>query len=274
MSGDRPTDDRLQLIRTEIKGRTDRIVAALSEFDEAGLAVPSELPGWSRLTIACHLRYGAQALSAMTEATLAGRTASYYPRGRAQQRPSTLLPNAGERPEDVCHSLAQSSERLGQLWSSLDGAAGNREIREPADNPDLGSVSLGHLALLRLTEVQVHGSDLGLQLEDWSPFFVGEALRMRLEWLSTRRVNHREVDTDLDGSWLLVALDGPTYRISVSKEGVDSAPTTSASPARAVIEASSRDLLALLLGRPSVRPLRITGDTAFGEAFSKAFPGP
>jgi hypothetical protein len=264
----------MQPITAEIESRTARIVAALSALDGAGLASPSELPGWSRLTIACHLRYGAQALSAMTEATLAGHTASYYPRGRERQRPSTLHPDTGERPADVPHSLAQHSERLHQLWSSIDENAAHQRTAEPADNPDLGSVSLDHLALLRLTEVEVHGSDLGLQLGDWSPFFVTEALPMRLERLKSRTTNLRIVDADLEGSWLLVPSDGPTYRVSVSKDGVDSAPTTSTTSARAVIEASSRDLLALLLGRPSVLPLRITGDTAFGEAFSNAFPGP
>src|SRR6185437_12446691 len=158
--------------------------------------------------------------------------------------------------------------------ATLDDTAADHRITEPADNPDLGPVSLRHLALLRLTEVEVHGSDLGLQLGDWSPFFVALALPMRLEWLNARRVNHRDVDTSLAGSWLLVASDGPTYRISVSPAGVESVPSTPGSPARAVLAASSRDLLALLLGRPAVRPVAIRGDTAFGAVFSRAFPGP
>ena len=44
--------------------------------------------------------------------------------------------------------------------------------------------------------------------------------------------------------------------------------------ARATIEASSRDLLALLLGRPFLSQPRLAGDVAFGEAFTAAFPGP
>jgi hypothetical protein len=45
-------------------------------------------------------------------------------------------------------------------------------------------------------------------------------------------------------------------------------------PASAVIEASSQDLLALLLGRPFHTPPDVTGDVAFGSSFSLAFPGP
>jgi uncharacterized protein (TIGR03083 family) len=268
-----PTDTSLPRVRAEIDHRTARIVEALSELDEMDLTRPSLLRGWSCLTIACHLRYGAEALRAMTEATLSGRPASFYPEGRAQQRARTLLPSDDERPSDVVQSLARHSERLSQLWSSLKEDMWNRQMLEPADNPDLGSITLGRLALLRLTEVQVHGSDLGLNLDDWSPFFIEVALSMRLEWLNVRRTN-QPVDDILEGSWLLVASDGPSYRISVSQGAVESTPASRTTPARAIVEATSRDLLALLLGRPFLEPPRISGDVAFGQAFSKTFPGP
>jgi hypothetical protein len=97
---------------------------------------------------------------------------------------------------------------------------------------------------------------------------------MRLEWLNTRRANHRGFDADLEGSWLLVADDGPTYRVTVEGTKVESRPATPQFRARAVIKTSSRDLLALLLGRsPNSSPL-IAGDIGFGKSFSLAFPGP
>jgi uncharacterized protein (TIGR03083 family) len=268
-----PTDTSFPRVRAEIDHRTARIVEALSKLDEMDLTSPSLLRGWSRLTIACHLRYGAEALRAMTEATLSGRPASFYPEGRAQQRARTLLPNADEHPSDVAQSLARHSERLSQLWSSVNEDMWSRQVLEPADNPDLGPITLGRLALLRLTEVQVHGSDLGLNLDDWSPFFIDVVLPMRLDWLSVRRTN-QHVDDILEGAWLLAATDGPTYRISVSHGAVESTPATRTTPARAIVEATSRDLLALLLGRPFLKPPRISGDASFGQAFSKAFPGP
>jgi hypothetical protein len=70
--------------------RTDEIVAALETLDERDLLTPSELPEWSRLTIACHLRYGANALARVTDAVLAGRPASYYPGGRDRHPRSRL----------------------------------------------------------------------------------------------------------------------------------------------------------------------------------------
>jgi hypothetical protein len=268
-------DDQSHRVLARIDERTAEIVTALLDLDAVSLTAPSELPDWSRLTIACHLRYGAEALVTMTDATLQGRTASFYPDGRAQQRSGTLSPKAGEGALDVVHSLAERSARLSQAWSKVRDQSWHLEITEPTDNTDLGHIPLSRLAVLRLTEVEVHGSDLGLQLGDeWSTTFIDAALPLRLEGLSTRTPNPRALDALGEGAWLLVASNGPTYRVGVSEGVVAATPATSDSPARVVLEATSRDLLALLLGRPLHRTLRITGDRAFGEAFSAALPGP
>ena len=166
------TDDPLHGVLARIVGRTAQIVTALLDLADRDLAAPSELPGWSRLTIACHLRYGAGALSNMTDATLHGCPASYYPDGRAQQRPGTLRPDHGEPAHAVVHSLAAHSARLDQMWSAVGPEHWNHAVVEPSDNPDLGLIPLSRLPLLRLTEVEVHGSDLALGLGDWSTTFV------------------------------------------------------------------------------------------------------
>ncbi|MGD0313940.1 MAG: maleylpyruvate isomerase family mycothiol-dependent enzyme [Acidimicrobiales bacterium] len=254
--------------------RTERIVEALDGLDSDSLCAPSELPGWSRLTIACHLRFGAAALLRMTAAGLSGEETAYYPEGRMVQRPCTLVAEPGEHPHTVVRSLARLGGELDRLWRSIDDGAWNVELREPEDNPDLGTVPLSGLALLRLTEVEVHGSDLNVGLDDWSDSFVGAALPTRLGRLGVRRTNHRQFDDTLNGSWLLVAVDGPTYKVSVYGRTVESHPADPSSSATAVIEATSRDLLALLLGRSLQHPLRIGGNLEFGRAFSAAFPGP
>jgi hypothetical protein len=133
---------------------------------------------------------------------------------------------------------------------------------------------LARLALLRLTEVEVHGSDLTLGLDDWSETFVDAALPFRVQWLNTRRANHRAYDGDARGSWLLRSTDGPDYVVAVDGLQVEARVTETPIDARATVVASSRDLLALLLGRPTRRPLRWTGDVEFGNRFSSAFPGP
>src|ERR1035441_6028005 len=186
-----PDRSRDRLV-TATARRTAQILEALSGLDEEALLSPSNLPGWSRLTIACHLRYGAEALRRMTGATLSGRPTAYYPQGRARQRADTLLPNDGEGSRDVVNSLALHSRMLAQAWSAVDAEGWSREINEPEDNPDLGPVTLTQLALLRLTEVEVHGSDLGVDLDDWSAPFVTMTLPMRFDRLNSRTVDHRD----------------------------------------------------------------------------------
>ncbi len=254
--------------------RTTSIVDALDEGGSRALTAPSSLPGWTRLTIACHLRYGAEALLRMTAAGLSGERVAYYPDGRVSQRPRTLEPAPGEEPLEVVESLRRLSVELDHVWENLGDRAWQHEIVEPEANPDLGTVPVSGLPLVRLTEVEVHGTDLGLGLEDWSDLFVRTALPNRLRRLGGRRTNHRDFDRSLQGTWLLVATDGPTFSVSVRGDDVQSLPARPATPATAVIEASSRDLLALLVGRPFTGSPHIRGDVEFGRAFASAFPGP
>ncbi len=254
--------------------RTTQLLTMLRELDAAAFEGSSHLPGWSRLTIVCHLRYGATALLRMTSDTIAGRETSYYPGGRGTQRPTTLAPAPGERPEDVLDEWDRAATRLDDAWSSLGQDAWAVTISEPTDNRDLGEVPLARLALARLTEVDIHGVDLDIGFPDWSEVLVDVALPTRLAWLATRRTNHREFDRSVEGTWLLVA-DGFRWTVSVVDGRVSSAPAHHVvDPPRATISGSRRDLLALLLGRRRRRPLDIGGDAEFGAAFERAFPGP
>lgn len=256
--------------------RTGQLLAMLRQVDAAGFEAPSLLPGWSRLTIVCHLRYGTRALRRMTLDALAGRTTSYYPVGRAHQRPATLVPAPGERPIEVLDDWRSAAADLDGIWSTLDDAQWSTEVVEPPDNPDLGAIALGGLALARLTEVDVHATDLGIDAPDWSATLVEVGLPARLGRLATRRTNHRAFDRSIRGSWLLHATDGPTWLVTVDGGRVEARPATPGveAEADATVEGSSRDLLALLLGRPPRRPLRLGGDLALAESFGRAFPAP
>ena len=107
----------------------------------------------------------------MTDAALSGEPAAYYPEGRDRQRPGTLVPRPGESNLDAAASLAQRSEQLTRSWPREEVQWG-LEVVEPPGQDDLGTVDLGRLLMLRLTEVEVHGLDLGLDLPDWSNLFV------------------------------------------------------------------------------------------------------
>lgn len=245
----------------------------LSEVPASDLSTPSLLPGWSKLTIACHLRFGAEANQSITRATLENREAAYYPDGRAQQRPSTLVPRDSEQPSEVVDSLRLEQSNLDSLWASLDPDNWALVVGEPADNVDLGSVTLGMLALLRLTEVEVHGDDLAIGCNPWSEVFVDSALPMRVRWLATRRSNHAAANKSIQGRWILRPTNGSPFAILASGVNV----TISEGPDLdddAEISGSKRDLLAFLLGRSQLSALSLSGDRQLAESFSEAFPAP
>lgn len=259
-----------------VAARASLLHDALDALDDEALLQPSQLEGWTRLTVVCHLRYGAHALARMTDAALAGQPTSYYPGGRSAVRPTTLVPDVGETARAVVVSLASADAALAARWRALDGEEWERPLHEPADQPDLGPTTLLRLALLRLTELEVHGSDLELAgpLQHWSDTFVRLALPFRLDWLNERRSNHRDADTTLAGSWLLRAVDGPSYLVTVDGDAVTSVPCSSTSAAHAALTGTSRNLLALLLGRLGTEGVELSGDRAFAAAFTRAFPGP
>jgi maleylpyruvate isomerase len=222
-----------------VTSRTALVVEALAEAD---LDAASALPGWSRLTIACHLRFGAEAMRRMTDDALAGRPAAYYPTGRATQRPETLLPRGDE---DVVASLREASAALDRRWAAV--SDWQVTVVEPDDNVDLGPYPLQHMPLFRLTEIEVHGTDLDLGLPPWSDTLVHAALPMRLERLTRRRALR-------PGAWRLVATDGPW-------ETLETVVGDGAEPE--VLAATGRELFALTLGRSSAC-----------ASFSEAYPGP
>lgn len=252
--------------------RTAEIVSALGATDS--LVTSSRLPGWTRLTLACHLRYGALASLTMTNDALSGAETSFYPGGRSEERPSTLEPRRGEGPDQVVASLGEESTRLHDRWAQLSEREWQTAVREPQDNSDLGETTVAAIAVMRLTEVEVHGSDLDIGLDDWSEVFVTNALPFRIGRLAVRRSNHRVVDSSIQGSWKLVATDGPSWKICVHRDEVTSDLVDPDARADAVIEATSRDLLAILLGRPVVSELVTYGDTDLAGSFARAFPGP
>ena len=209
----------------------------------------------------------------MTEDTCAGRPTSYYPEGRTTQRDATLAPADGESPQEVVRDLASASAVLHERWNSLNDGEWSSPVREPKDNPDLGPIELSRLPLLRLTEVEVHGCDLGVGLVDWSDAFVAAALPTRIAWLNTRRSNHRNVDLGITGTWRLVSDERDAWRVTARADASVEA-IEGDGPADATISASCRDLLATLLGRPTVGPVTYRGDVELAKAFSRAFPGP
>ena len=252
--------ERASAIVHACERRSREIVDALRGLSDDEMRAPSALPDWSRLTILCHIRYGTAAHLAMTPAVVHGQPTSYYPGGRVAQRPGTLEPEPGESPTDVLDSFERACDELYALWETLTPSQWEQRLIEPDDNRDLGSPSMYELAILRLTETDVHGIDFELGLSDWSDELSHAGLPFRIG-----RLRLRTVPAGATGAWRLQTHEGESYGVTVSN-GLISLDTRLGA---ATISGSRRDLFALLMGRSFV------GDVAGPvESFREMFPGP
>ncbi len=241
-----------------VSERSEEVCAALEALDLGELDAPTALPGWSRLTIACHLRYGAQACRQMTEAALAGRPSAFYPGGRELQRPYTLRPALGESALHVMESLREECLSLAGLWAGLDEGDWGIVAYEHEETRSLGDPTLRELGLLRLTEVQIHGDDLQVGLGPWPAAF-GRAVL-------PQRVARLRLDTEQlpDGVWLLSASDLGDHLVPPRAQG----------PPDVRFRATANDLVALLTGREPTGPIAVDGDPDMAAAFLGAIVGP
>ncbi len=180
-----------------VNARQDEIASALALLNEDELLYPTLLPGWDRLTLACHLRYGARASLWVTDEALRGERTSFYPEGRIASRPATLHPNEGESARDVVVDLAVRGQLLSDRWNHLSPDGWAVRVREPDDNVDRGEMALLETALFRLTEIEAHGTDFDLDLGPWSQVFIEVGLPYRLSRLPLRAKSPR-VGTTVD----------------------------------------------------------------------------
>lgn len=250
------------------------VVRALGLLDDDGLRAPTLLPGWDRLTVVCHIRYGAEAADRLVRAGLAGEPALFYPGGRTEQRPGTLHPQPGETPRGVVDSFAERCAQLDATLATLTEDDFALEVHEPEGTFDIGTQTIEQLLTLRLTEVEVHAGDLLLGLDKWSDTLVAAGLPLRFERLATRLANQPPIDTSYEGTWLLRTTEGDAWTVTLEPKRAEVRVADYDTRNDATITASRRDLLALLLGRPLETEAVFSGDTELAAAFTKAFPGP
>lgn len=199
-----------------LREATERLLTAVARLDNASVAEPSRLPGWSRGHVLAHLARNADALVNVFE----GRP--MYP--DAATRDSDIERDA-PRPLDVqAADVRATAERFRRVAAVPADWARTVALRNGATDV------AARIPFRRLVEVELHHVDLGIgrELEDLSADFVAR----ETDFLTERFAGHADVPP-----LALTSPDGRTWRTGRA----DGTPATVTGPAA--------DLMGWLAGR-------------------------
>ncbi|MEU7021347.1 maleylpyruvate isomerase family mycothiol-dependent enzyme [Streptomyces sp. NPDC046203] len=137
-----------------VREATDRLVDAVSSWDNAALAEPSRLPGWTRGHLLAHLSRNADALANVL------RGLPMYP--DAATRDADIARDAGRPLDEQLADLRASADRLAAVAAEPADWSRTVELRNGVTD------SASRVPFRRWVEVALHHVDLGCgyELED------------------------------------------------------------------------------------------------------------
>lgn len=210
-----------------VREATDRLLNEAGKWDNAALAEPSRLPGWSRGHVLTHLSRNADAL---------GNVLRGLPMYASSEMRDADIAAGASRPLD--EQLADFRESADRLRAVAD---------EPADWSRTVALrngvtdSASRLPFRRLIEVEIHHVDLdvGYELEDLPADFT----EREIAFLTDRFAGHPDVPATT-----VTAEDGRTWTTGGGADG----PAVS-------VRGTAADLLGWLAGRRDGSALTVTG---------------
>ncbi len=260
-----PPDDLSRRL-DEVRWSTERLLAALRHptRDEAYLAGPSLLPGWTRAHVLGHLARNADALVRALEGARRGDRVPMY--ASEAERAADIESTARLGPAELLDEVARSADRLERTWSRMTPVDWESEAVTR-----IGPQPARRLIGARWREVEIHRVDLddGYGPGDWPASFVAPLLPSLLdpERLGPRLppgLTVEVVNTDSGQRWSVyggpagVLARTPAVRgTSRTGRGARAAPGGSR-PVRVV--GPSWALVGWLLGRVAVVRSELDGD--------------
>ncbi|MFE7479581.1 maleylpyruvate isomerase family mycothiol-dependent enzyme [Streptomyces sp. NPDC057552] len=210
-----------------VREATDRLLSAAGKWDNAALAEPSRLPGWSRGHVLTHLSRNADAL---------GNVLRGLPMYASSETRDADIEAGAPRP---------LTEQLADFRESADGF--RAVAAEPADWSRTVALrngvtdSASRVPFRRLIELEIHHVDLdvGYELEDLSADFT----EREIAFLTDRFTGHPAVPATT-----VTAEDGRTWTTGGGADG----PAVS-------VRGTAADLLGWLAGRRDGSALTVTG---------------
>lgn len=160
----------------------DRLLEVVTDLTDHQARSASALPGWSVGHVLTHIARNGDSVVHLSRAVANGEVADQYPGGVAQ-RTADIEAGAGRPAADLVADVRDVNERIHEVWTSLtDEQWSTGVVRTTA----MGEKPATYLAAMRLREVVVHTSDLGLASstwEQWPPAYVDAELPRLLEML-------------------------------------------------------------------------------------------
>ncbi|WP_351225381.1 maleylpyruvate isomerase family mycothiol-dependent enzyme [Streptomyces sp. NPDC002133] len=211
---------------TAVREATDRLLRSAAGLDNAAVAAPSRLTGWSRGHVLAHLARNADALVNVLE----GRP--MYVSGEARDAD---IERDAPRPLSVqLDDVRESAERFRTAGAADADWSRTVELRNGVKD------AAARIPFRRLVEVELHHVDLGVGygLEDLPADFV----EREIDFLTERFAGHRDVPPTS-----VVADDGRVWSTGGSADG---GPVT--------VEGPAPDLLGWLAGRRDGSALEVT----------------
>ena len=180
-----------------------RLLGHLAGLDDAAVARPSLLPGWTVGHLLTHLARNADSHVKMLEGAAAGEEVAQYDGGVAA-REAAIEEGAGRTPAELVDDVRAACDRLERLWATIpDHAWAGHGLSGGGRRP------CALLPFHRWREVEVHQADLGLgpTWDDWSDGYVSRELPRALATIPDRLADpaaRRRLT-----AWLLDRADSP-----------------------------------------------------------------
>jgi len=193
---------------------TARLLATVESLDDADLAAPCALPGWTRAHVVAHLALNGEGLAGALAGAAVGEDVAMY---RSQQDRDDDIAALAGRPADELRSRLRTAVRgfSGALSLMPDTAWAALLHRVPgSDRTFRAEETIG----MRLIETEIHHADLaaGYTHQDWDPAF-----SRHLVAIGTARATEPFLvrATDVEGEWAARGGRGPVVSGSVADLG-------------------------------------------------------
>ncbi|MFI7436190.1 maleylpyruvate isomerase family mycothiol-dependent enzyme [Micromonospora haikouensis] len=222
------------LLTADLDDATARLLRTAAALDDAGVAAPSLLPGWTRAHVLTHLARNADGFVNLLTSARTGERIPMYPSTAA--RAADIAAGAARPPAALLDDLRRSAERFAEAVAAMPVQAWAATVETRR-----GPWPAAMLVWGRLREVEVHHVDLaaGYAPADWPEAFAQRLLHEVTAGLASRD----------DAPALVLRFDGSSHEVVVGDP--DGAPT---------VTGPAHGLAAWLTGRGGADTLAVTPD--------------